>query len=584
MQYENKKLLERYAYVYGWNADDEDSVCRQADSDYRKYEETQKVFLLSDILDGSLLKEIEENTNLFENLPHKKIPIYLYFSNNSIFNLFLHKVKIEPLLKNERVVFLIGERILGQYFEDMQTLIPKEVFGYHYQKVRNKLNEVIRIRNNRVAETIKEANDFYRENGHKVREHIISGTPRILLIKHRFSQVIRNHTRDCNDALKRLGYNTFVSEEKSDISRIYRIVDINKYKPDIIIDIDELRYSYRKQAPSEIIYVAWVQDDYPHIMNEEMAKRLGRNDYLMNHFISDNRLVNLGYSKDRILDATICANAEVYKPYNLTDDEKSMYQADICLLSHNADFDKFIEESVGWLSVDETVSEAVRQFLISYCKDFKQNGEASRQKEVFLNKMISYLEEVRQNAISRDVLENFVNEIHNGLHLRLYRQTLADWILGAGYTNVKLWGEEWTHLEKFKLYAMGEAENGETLSKILQSSKIVIGNNFFVTACARAWESMLSGTLYMSNDVPEKEDKANIRKIMTENENLVIFHDKTDLLNKIDFYLKHEDERRRIVEKGRKKALATTTSDATMKKVMEFVTKSMEEQRGAEDC
>jgi len=111
----------------------------------------------------------------------------------------------------------------------------------------------------------------------------------------------------------------------------------------------------------------------------------------------------------------------------------------------------------------------------------------------------------------------------------------------------------------------------------MQSSKIVLGNNFFYTGVARAWESMLSGAFYMSNNVPENEDLVNIRTIMTENENLVIFYDKKDLLHKINFYLHNEKERKKMIENGRKRALETMTFDAAMIKTMNFIKKSQED-------
>lgn len=65
---------------------------------------------------------------------------------------------------------------------------------------------------------------------------------------------------------------------------------------------------------------------------------------------------------------------------------------------------------------------------------------------------------------------------------------------------------------------------------------------------------MLSGAFYMSNDVPDEEDVVNIRKIMTEDKNIVFFYNRQDLLQKIDFYLTHEPERKQMIEAGRRRA------------------------------
>ena len=162
----------------------------------------------------------------------------------------------------------------------------------------------------------------------------------------------------------------------------------------------------------------------------------------------------------------------------------------------------------------------------------------------------------------------------------VYRQALADWLIDAGYKNIKLWGKDWLRNEKYKQYAMGIAENGETLSKIYQASKIVVGNNIGTTGAARVWESMLSGAFYMSNYIPPEEDAVDIRKILKVNEELVMFYDKTDFLNKVEYYLTHEKERQKMIEIGRKVALKKMTFECLMEKVVkEIPTRIMESER-----
>lgn len=572
----NVELLKKYKHAHGWEIAGGRDAGDQIKASFRGYEKTGKVSLLSNIIDREFLVKIDNETLLFDNLPNKKIPIYLYFSREN-FDLFLHNCDISPLLARGRIVFLVGQDILESYFEDMQTLLPQEVFGYDYINIQSKMDKIAARRQEKLRAAIQEVNEFYKTNEDTIRKNIISGNPKILLIKYRFSYAVKNHIRDCNDALKQLGYDTFVSEEKSDISRIYRIVDINAYKPDIIIDVNYFRYTYSYQMPPGIVYVTWIQDYMSHTLDAKLTAKLGRNDYVMNHYISDKRFAEAGYSEDRMIDAPVCANPRLYKTYHLSSEEKQAYQADLCMVCQPADIEGFIENKMDALPENTSDRDAIRQFLSAYCEDFKQNEKIERKKSAFLNRMIEYLKQRKQFSISMETLEQFVDQIFMGFHERLYRRTLADWMIEAGYTNIKLWGAEWAVLEKYKPYAMGQAENGEVLSKILQSSKIVIGNNFLTSGPARVWESMLSGAFYMSNDVPEEDDLVNIRKSMQEDQDIIIFHNKKDLLDKIDFYLNHEEERRRMSEIGRKKALAAMTFDATMKKVMDFI---IRDQRG----
>ena len=91
------------------------------------------------------------------------------------------------------------------------------------------------------------------------------------------------------------------------------------------------------------------------------------------------------------------------------------------------------------------------------------------------------------------------------------------------------------------------------------------------TAAARAWESMLSGAFYMSNYIPPEEDCIDIRMIMKADEEVVMFYDKQDFLNKVEYYLSHEEERNRMAPIGQKVALERMTYDSLMKKVLKEV-------------
>ena len=80
-------------------------------------------------------------------------------------------------------------------------------------------------------------------------------------------------------------------------------------------------------------------------------------------------------------------------------------------------------------------------------------------------------------ACEDSILELLATDMYLYFNQRVYRQALVDWIIEAGFTNLKLWGQGWQESTKYKKYAMGVAPNGETLSKIYQASKIVVGNN-----------------------------------------------------------------------------------------------------------
>ena len=180
-------------------------------------------------------------------------------------------------------------------------------------------------------------------------------------------------------------------------------------------------------------------------------------------------------------------------------------------------------------------------------------------------------------ALTAEALDYFVEDMWRYFNDRVYRQMLVQWMLDAGFTNIKLWGNGWAMEEKYKEYAIGPAQNGETLSKIYQASKIVIGNNIMTTAAARAWETMLSGGFYMSNYIPEENDDVDIRKILEVDKDVIMFYNREDLIQKLHYYLEHEEERQKMIERGRKAALEKMTYDILMKRVLKEIGERLEE-------
>ena len=62
-----------------------------------------------------------------------------------------------------------------------------------------------------------------------------------------------------------------------------------------------------------------------------------------------------------------------------------------------------------------------------------------------------------------------------------------------------------------------------------------------------------------------------ITNYFKENEEIVLFYNKDDLLNKIQYYLDNPQERERIAEKGRDVVLRDFSNIAVAKQTMDFI-------------
>lgn len=544
---------------------------------YDEQEPEETIFMLINPL---WLSEISYYKNIIkqkESLPNSEIPYYLVYDKN-YWMLFVQIVDIKELLTEKRAVFLIGEQSFNVYFEDSFAMQPQIVkycsISFDYEilmsRILKKKGELIKI--------CKEENEeYYQEHRKEIIQNILSGKPRILFITSRFTTVLQYHTRDCQQAAEKIGCNTRLLIEPDGIHRISGlsyIKCIRDFKPDIIFCIDHFRFEYG--APDNLVWVTWVQDPLPDIMDKKTPEKLESRDFLMNHYITWKEFKNVKYDEKYIIDAPVPANSWIYKPYQLNVKEKERYSCDICFVCHFSDVEKHVENMVS--NYTEELQEMIRAVYYGYKSFVYQTSQLFYKEDAFATYIKGALWQHFNYTCSSEMLRYIANDMYMWFNQAVYRQVLVDWLIDAGFKNLKLWGKDWLGNEKYKQYAMGIAENGETLSKIYQASKIVVGNNVKTTGAARAWEAMLSGAFYISNYIPPEEDAVDIRKILKLDGELIMFYNKTDFLHKIEYYLTHEKERKRMIDIGRKVALEKMTFERLMEKAIKEIPKRIAEE------
>ena len=519
---------------------------------------------------------IEGSFCLSEPFLDMELPVYVVFDEKN-WQLFLYLYDLKDLLKKNRIVFLVGKQGVYEYFREDMVIFPSIAYhnGFHdvYHPI---LEQAIEIRQREDLEGSRDIKRYYKENQDNIIVRIKSGKPRILFYTSCFTTALKYHTRDCMQAASRLGCEVQLLMEPDGIHRVYErdiIQYIKRFKPDIIFNIDHFRFEY-SVIPKEIIWITWVQDPLPEIMDKETPLKLKSKDFVMSHYTTWKKFREIGYPLKSLIDAPIPANAYIYKPYGLSIEESKKYSCDICFVCHASDVDAHIVELLG--KVPQKLKEEVCVIYKGYQNYVNETGRIFYSEKEFQEYVEGILGFDYNITRMREIVNYLVSDMYNGFNQRVFRQALVDWILDAGFTEIKLWGNGWTTEEKYKKYAMGSAENGETLSKIYQASKVVVGNNIVTTAAARAWETMLSGGFYISNYIPEEEDAVDIRKIIEVGKDVIMFHSREDLVDKLHYYLEHDEERKKMAERGRRAALEKMTYDVLMKRVLEEVAERLD--------
>lgn len=520
--------------------------------------------------------QCEESCRISQALMSENIPMYLVY-DMVYWILFLQLYDLQELMERKRIVFLVGIQSVEEYFLKKENMLPSYLEEGTSQPYIRLLNQIARQVSLEHDENSKIIEGYYREKKDQIIEHIKSGKPKILFWTSHFTTVLQYHTRDCMQAAERLGCETELLIEKNDLDRIpiYRIKKtLARLKPDVVFCIDHFRLEHKEYVPEEVVWITWIQDPMPVVIDPKTPSKLTSRDFVMNHMVTDKKICEIGYGTYHLIDAPIPANHHVYQPYHLTEEELRTYACDICFVCHASDVDHYIIEQVKMYP--EELWEAVMSIYKGYQEFACETGTFFYSQEMFESYIQGAFLQHYGKRLKEKNLKYMANDMFTWFNQRVYRQALVDWMLDAGFTNIKLWGNGWLDNEKYKPYAMGPAENGEMLSKVYQASKIVIGNNVISTGAARAWEAMLSGAFYLSNYVPPEADITDLRGVVEEQKDVIMFYDKEDLIQKLHYYLEHEEERQEMIERGRKAALEKMTFDSLMKRALHTVGERLE--------
>lgn len=520
--------------------------------------------------------KLEESTRMRNPLLDNENALLLTYDEVT-WILFLQIINLKNLIQFDRIVLFDSYKSLEETISSARVAFPEFVISDKVERIRGILDSAYNKYRLRLNECQIEMEKYYKENEQTILKRIQDGKPRILFVTSRFTTALQYHVRDFKNAADCLGLNTELCIEENrlcpGVCILLELETIIKFKPDIFFIIDHFRFEHAISGIKQIVCITWIQDSLDIIMDNRTPEKLNNRDIILSHYISWGEFEDIGYDKRCIINAPIPANSRIYKKYQLTVQEKHNYSCDICFVCHAADVENFICESV------KIVPEEYQTAFFSVFKGYQQyvyeTGTFFYTEEEFRLYVRGALSQHYNIMIRDKFLELVARDMHLVFNELLYRQVLVDWLLDAGYENIKLWGNGWMNDPKYAKYAMGPAENGETLSKIYQASKIVIGNNIHSTAAARAWESMLSGAFYISNYIPPEVDFVDIRKIMKVDEELIMFYGKEDFLSKVEYYLTHEEKRLQMAEIGYKAASERMTYDILVKKVMEELPKRL---------
>lgn len=102
-------------------------------------------------------------------------------------------------------------------------------------------------------------------------------------------------------------------------------------------------------------------------------------------------------------------------------------------------------------------------------------------------------------------------------------------------------------------------------------SKVVFNISITDDVNMRVFESMATGSFLLTNNIPTIGD------IFKNGEHLVLYDSLNDMIDKADYYIKHDEEREKIALQGQKEVLEKHTYAYRIKKILDVINKYEED-------
>jgi len=559
-------------------------LIRDNADDYKR-ENTSCYALLSLGSGYELLGAFKQTERPIPEMEEFEVPIYVVEQEPSllVLNMLLHDW--EPIIASKRIQFFNHNSIdwLCREFLQFQAALPTVLLDMKVQgglRAEQLLELINQARQQRVQHHVANLHEIHEYYGaitddewrDRFKPENI-GSLRAMGFISRFSSFLKYCIRDLLDGVDRLGAvtATCIEEENYYLANIeYFIEQINSFKPDVILTINHFRHEF-DGVPESIPFVNWIQDMLPNITGNKQA--LKTKDFT---FVFVKSWVGLNESpiyKDSPIEfLPLGYNDKIYFPIN----EQKNYDCDVLLVTHLQDPEKtfapirnpeefhlFLNEheikiiDAGIISGIELIElyrildEHISSLNISEFNKFCTMRGADSIDDINVLTVDEFNTVFYKKNITLDprIMEVLYPLTGNRLHCE-YLSKMKTWpasllIDSCADVSIHLYGRNWNRYPKFKKFARGLAGNGESLNRIMNNARICLNVSPGTTLHMRAIEIMASGSFMLSRK--NEYDKSPLSDYFSD-EQVVLYGDEDDFINKVGFYLENEYERNRIAQ------------------------------------
>ncbi len=521
------------------------------------------------------------NLNEIQRLLEEGRFIYLIYGDLKKFYymlLFEDLSRLSRYIQEKKIIFFAGrdmDNIQG-FFANMMLTPPDYYIDLSKHKdYRNIAKEILRLKNLKLVSYVEEVNAYYKNKDCQYYQNLFSRDTsdiKVLLITSRNTTINQYICRNWYNAFVELGYTAKLlieNEPYESMHTMYIWEQMYEFKPDIVFHINFTVGSVLKEyeIKKNLLWIMRYRDKTD-ISYANKGYDYGNMFVLPMNTEWKEELIDIGIPSNRILYTIDGVNINVFTKKS---DVNEKYACDVVTVN-NAGGGEFFTLKLLLDKIDNNEAKQVIHELYADLIEMAHNEEFIFFYNSF-NNLITDKFLLRGMQITADVMR-LIASYFSIIMLDFYRVRVIEWIMDSGITqNIKVWGKWWSNIEKFRDIHMGVAKHGKQLAKIYRSSKIALSEHPHNTLHERNFEILASGGFpLIKNTEPENNETIdNITNYFKENEEVVLFYSKDDLLNKIQYYLDNPEERERVAENGRKLVIKDFSSIAIAKRTMEFI-------------
>lgn len=339
--------------------------------------------------------------------------------------------------------------------------------------------------------------------------------PRVLLITSQFTAVLQYSTYDTADAFRRLGWETEIVTEREFwhlMTPAAITAAIESFKPDLVFQIDHLRYELGKTIPPKLPFVCWIQDHLVNLTRTAAGESITDRDFVLTGGIY-RYAGRYSYPRRQCIDMPKVARAPEL-PVKWTHDRE-----DLLYVSHwSSSPDQIIVETCARVRDFNGggAENLMRRCMSELARVYAEGG--ARRSDLEMRTLVREIFAHARERLDHETERFFVDVLFQRLNNAFYRQQSLLWagqIADEFGLKLGIYGHGWEKHPELGRFARGVVKYGPDLEALTRQSKILLQLEPY--ACythQRMLDCVLTGGFALIREHPLNTLPIKIRKFL----------------------------------------------------------------------